>query len=180
MPLSCWCYLLAILLGAAGIASLAAPGPASKAFVAFPRCRWAGCLLSAVAWAWSAYAVSRMGLDFLEPYKKYVPFIALACIPLTWWALENLLPCRAWGGILCLFPYGLLHATRLHASPWRLVLVVFAYLCIVKGMILVLYPWKERQLLAYVTATPARFRVFALSNLALGAFFATLGATVLK
>ena len=47
-------------------------------------------------------------------------------------------------------------------------------------MILILYPWKERQLIAYATATPSRFRVFALSNLVLGAVFAVLGATVLK
>lgn len=180
MALSCWSYLLGILMAVCGAACLAAPAAVSKAFNAFPRSVWTGRILSLVAWAWSAYAVMQMGLDFLEPYKKFVPVIALVCVPLTWVILDNLLSCRAWGGILCLFPYELLHAARVHDSPWRLALVIFAYLCIVKGMVLLLYPWKQRQLIVWTTANASRFRAFGVLNLAVGIFFIALGATALK
>lgn len=180
MPLHCWCYLLGLILLVMGGSVAAAPGPLSRAYNAFPRHAVTGYVLSALAWIWAAYALMTMGLDILEPYKRFIPFIALACIPLSWFWLDNLLPCRALGGLLCLFPYELLHVARVHPSPWRLVVVTVAYLCIVKGMILLLYPWKLRQAAVWVTARPALFRAAGVLNVALGLLLIGLGATVLR
>ena len=180
MSLSCWSFLLGALLSIGGAFVLFASELSARCLKAFPRCRWLGMVLTVIAWLWAAWATTQMGLDFLEPYKRFAWVIAVVCIPLTWWVLDNLLPCRAWGGILCLFPYSLLHVARVHDSPWRLALTIFAYFCIVKGMIQLLYPWKQRQWLEWAMATPSRFRLFGIGNLLVGVFFVVLGATVLR
>lgn len=180
MPLACWCYVLGIICVLLGAAIALAPGRMTRVYRALPRNRAAGIVLSTVAWIWAGYAVWMMGLDFMQPFKMYIPVAVLACIPLTWFWLDNLLPCRALGGVLVLFPYELLHAARVHASPWRLLVVTVAYLCIVKGMILLLYPWKMRQAIEWVTARPALFRLGGMINALLGLLLIAVGATVLR
>ena len=180
MLLSCWCYLLGTLCALTGLAIVAAPAPLGRFYNALPRSVPAGRILSAIAWAWAGYALWVMQLDFLVPFKKFLPVAVLVCIPLTWFWLDNLLTCRALGGILVLFPYELLHTARVHPSPWRLVLVTLAYLCIVKGMILILYPWKMRQIIVWCTARPVLFRLGGFLSALLGLFLIGLGATVLR
>jgi uncharacterized protein YjeT (DUF2065 family) len=165
---------------ALGAAAAFATAPYSRLLNALPRNALAGGVLSTVAWLWAACALWHMGLDVLEPYKKYIPFLTLVCIPLTWFWLDNLLSCRAIGGLLCLFPYELLHAARVHPSPWRLAVVIFAYVCIVKGMTLLLYPWKMRQAIVWLTARPALFRFAGGLHILLGLAFIGLGAAVLR
>ena len=179
MPLHCWCYLLGLICVLMGTTVAAAPAPLSRFYNALPRSAVAGYLLSTIAWLWAGYALWTMGLDLLEPFKKFLPVAVLVCIPLTWFWLDNLLTCRALGALLCLFPYELLHVARVHPSPWRLVVVTLAYLCIVKGMILLLYPWKLRQAIVWLTQRPALFRLAGALNALLGLLLIGLGATVL-
>jgi uncharacterized protein YjeT (DUF2065 family) len=179
MTLSVWSYLLGALFLFGGGAALACPAAAGRLCKAFPRSKAAGWVLSLVAWVWAGFATNEMGLDFLDPYKKFIPVIVAVCIPLTWWWLSNLLPCRALGGIYTLFPYWLLHVARIHPSPWRLALVAVAYLFIVWGMVLILYPWKLRQLIDWLTASEGRMRLAAAARIAIGIFLAVLGATAL-
>ncbi len=180
MPLHCWCYLLGLICVLLGASIALAPAPLSRFYQELPRNKAAGYILSSIAWIWAGYALWTMGLDLLMPFKKFIPLAVLACIPLTWYWMDNLLSCRAVGGILVLFPYELLHVARVHPSPWRLVLVTLAYLCIVKGMILILYPWKMRQAIVWFTQRPALFRLGGALDALLGLFLIALGATVLR
>jgi len=180
MPLQCWCYLLGLICVLLGASIALAPAPLSRFYNALPRHKAAGGILSAIAWVWAGYALWTMGLDFLEPFKKYIPFAVLVCIPLTWFWLDNLLTCRAIGGILVLFPYELLHVARIHPSPWRLVVVVIAYICIVKGMILLLYPWKMRQAIVWFTQRPLLFRLLGAFSALTGVLLIGLGASALR
>lgn len=180
MLLSHWCYCLAGAFAVTGLAALARPAAAAGVCRAFPRGVWAGRVLSAAAWVWAGFAVNMMPLDFLEPCKKFIPALVLVCIPLTWFWLDNLLACRALGGLFTLFPYGLLRAARVHASAWRLAPVVAAYLFIIAGMVLILHPWRGRRALAWLAGGPGRIRPAAAALLAAGALFAVLGATALR
>ena len=180
MSLSCWCYLLGLICVLTGATVAVVPTPLSRFYNALPRNKIAGYVLSAIAWIWAGYALCTMNLDFLMPFQKFIPIAVLICIPLTCLWLDNLLPCRAIGGILTLFPYELLHVARVHPSPWRLVIVTLAYLCIIKGMILLLYPWKLRQLIVWITQRPAVFRLAGALDALLGLFLIGLGATVLR
>lgn len=180
MTLSYWCYLLGLICVLMGVSIIAVPAPVSRFYNALPRSPAAGYVLSTLAWAWAGYALVTMKLDFLMPFQNYIPIVVLVCIPLTWFWLDNLLPCRALGGILTLFPYELLHVARVHDSPWRLVVVTLAYLCIIKGMILLLYPWKMRQVIVWFTQRPTAFRLAGVLDTLLGIILILLGATVLR
>lgn len=180
MLLSCWCYLLGIVCVVFGGTAALAPAFLSRVYNALPRNKAAGYVFSTIAWIWAGYAVWNVGIDFLEPFKKFIPVLVLVCIPLTWVWMDNLLPCRAIGGLLCLFPYELLHVARSHPSAWRLVMVTLAYLCIIYGMILLLYPWKLRQIIVWITARPTLFRLSGVLDALIGLFIIVLGATVLR
>ena len=180
MPISCWSYTLGLICLLFGGFVLLRPSGVSRTLNAFPRHTLSGYALSVIAWAWVGYAVYLMDLDLINPYKYLLPFAVLACIPLTWFWMGNLLPCRALGGILTLFPYELLHTVRSHPSPWRRVLVVLAYIAIIKGMVYILYPWKLRQQIVWVTARPTLFRAVGAVDVLLGILLIALGATVLR
>lgn len=180
MPLFCWCYLLGLICVLTGASIACAPVPLARFYNALPRNTTAGYLLSTLAWIWAGYALWTMGLDVVMPFKKFIPVAVLVCIPLTWFWLDNLLSCRAIGGILVLFPYELLHVARVHPSPWRLVIVALAYICIVKGMILLLYPWKMRQVIVWITQRSALFRLGGALNVVFGLVLIALGAKVLR
>lgn len=180
MPLHCWCYTLGLFCLLLGGATALAPAPLSRFYNALPRSVAAGRVLSTAAWIWAGYALVTMNLDFLMPFQKFIPAAVLVCIPLTWFWLDNLLSCRAIGGLLCLFPYELLHVARVHPSPWRLAVVTLAYICIVKGMVLLLYPWKMRQAIVWLTQRPPLFRLAGALHVLLGLFLIGLGAAVLR
>ena len=180
MLLSCWSYTLGLILVVFGGVVLVKPTVASRALNALPRSKAAGHVLSVLAWAWAAYAVYSLDLDIINPYKYLLPFLLLAVIPLTWFWMGNLLSCRAFGGILTLFPYALLITARHHPSAWRLVLVTLAYIAIVQGMVFLLYPWKMRQQIVWFTATPLRFRSTGFLCVLLGFLLIALGAMVLR
>lgn len=169
-----WNLAVGAALLLSGGAMLFFPGRVTVCLNRFPRDVWAGRVLSTLAWAGAAAASMQMGWDFLEPYKRYAPLIALACIPMTWWALDNLLACRAWGGMLCLFPLWFLAASRMCYSPWRLLPVIFAYACIIKGMFVILYPWLLRRELSWTTASFTRIKIIGAARAGLGIVFAIL------
>lgn len=180
MTLSVWCTVIGAFLCALGLSIVALPQLMSRALNALPRHKPSSYVLAAIAWTWVGFALWSMDLDIINPYKNYLFIAVPVCIGLSCWWMENLLSCRAIGALLTLFPYELIHVARVHESPWRLVLVSFAYLCIIKGMVIILYPWYMRQGIVYVTARPWLFRTMACLNIALGALIIGLGATVLK
>ncbi|MCL2104736.1 MAG: hypothetical protein FWH21_06750 [Kiritimatiellaeota bacterium] len=180
MPLSCWSYTMGFVCLLFGGFIVLRPSDASRALNAFPRSVVSGYVLSAIAWVWAGFAVYMMDIDIINPYKYLLPFVVLGCIPLTWFWMGNLLPCRALGGILTLFPYGLFLVARSHPSSYRRVLVVVAYIAIIKGMIYILYPWKLRQQIVWITARPVLFRAAGVIDALLGILMIALGATVLR
>ena len=140
-----WSLVCGSLLAAQGLFLLAGGRHAGAVLQALPRDVWTGRVLAVLAWLGAGWAIWIMPLNIIEPFKRFIPLVVLVCIPLSWYWLDDLLACRATGGILMLFPAPLLLSIRSHPSPWRLVLVTVAYLAIIKGMILMLYPWHMRR-----------------------------------
>ncbi len=180
MPLQCWCYTLSIFLLLSGACALITPGGINTLLEKFCRSRITGIILCLTAWAWAGYALWTLPIDFLMPYRKYIPYLVLVCAPMTCISMENLLACRALGGILVLYPYHLLLTARSHPSAWRLLVVTIAYISIIKGMTLLLYPWKMRQCVVWMKQRPQLTRAGGAVNLALGIILAWLGAAVLR
>ena len=175
-----WFFLLGLPLLAYGLASLVLTDLAAKALVAFPRNKLAGQVLCAAAWFGTAYECDKIGIDIFDKFLKVFPgevwILALVLTVLTCWWMENLLPIRGVCGLFMLFPAELFPMVRLCETPWRLALVVVAYVCCVTGMFGMFYPWRIRQALAWRAASPLRVRAFGLGFTAVGLLLTVLGA----
>jgi hypothetical protein len=177
LTLSHWSLLLGVLLLAKGVFALAARDRAVQAAQGFARHVWAGRILATLAWVWAGWATYTMPLEFIVSFRSWIPVMTLVAIPLSWYWMADLLGCRAVGGLLVLFPCPLFLASNANPSPLRLVLVIFAYLAIVVGMTLILYPYYLRRWLAWCATRPIRLQVAGAISAALGALFVTLGLT---
>jgi len=177
--LSSWC----LLLGGIGIVCgvwLLAVGPIhASGLRRVSRHAWAGRILATAVWIWGAYALYVMPLDFILPYRHYIPFATLVLIPLSWFWMEDLLFCRALGGLLVLFPAPLLKVTDLHPSPWRLAVVALAYLALMAGMAFILYPYYLRRMLEGLAVSAAFRRAGGAAALVFGLLLLVLGTAVL-
>lgn len=173
-----------LILGAGfvgwGLVALLAPAGAARLLARFPRDRWAGRALSVVALIWSGWLIYAMPLEFLMPYRRWVPWAILAAVPLTWAAMPDLLACRALGGLLCLLPAPVLQVARFHPSPWRLVVVVLMYGAAIKGMVLLMSPHYLRRVIDVVTRRPAWLRVAGAVALSIGVVLLLLGLGVFR
>ena len=127
-----------------------------------PRHIWDGRIMATLAWGWGAYALYTMPLDFILPYRHYIPFLTLVLIPLSWYWMEDLLFCRAAGGLLVLFPAPLLKLTDQCPSQARLFIVVLTYLALTAGMIFILYPFYLRRFFTIIAMKPVIRRIFGL------------------
>ena len=121
-------------------------------------------------------------LGYYDRFLKAFPFelwiLAVALAGLTCWWMANLLPIRGLSAILMLFPAELFPVIMLEDTQWRLALVVFAYACAIAGMFGMFYPWRIRQLLAWIAASPRRVRATAAAPLAIGALYLALGCAL--
>lgn len=144
MTLSTAGFIVSGLFGLAGLAILLLPAPTRRMAAAFPRHRWAGRLLSAVALLIVARAVLGTDLGRFNGYKPALYLLTPMAIGLVGWLLEELLAARALGGLLLLGSNPILAAARAD-TPWRIALSLAAYAAVVAGMALVVGPhWFRR------------------------------------
>ena len=177
-----WFFALGLPFAAYGAFAVARSSLAAKALVAFPRNRTAGTVLCAVAWFWTAYELDTIGIEIFDRFLKAFPFelwiLAAVLTVLTCWWMANLLPIRGVAAIFMLFPAELFPVIRLEPTPWRLALVVVAYICAIIGMFGMFYPWRIRQALAWLAAVPSRVAASGVVCLAVGALLLALGCVL--
>lgn len=178
MTLQGWVGLLALLAGISGLAAIAAPATCARALRALPRNRWAGYLLSTAALAWSGWLLYTMPLEFLMPYRRFIPWVMLAAIPFSWFAMPDLLAARALGGLFALIPAPVLQLVRVHPSPWRLVVVTLLYLMAIAGMTLIMAPYLMRDGIAWMTRSGRRLRMCGAVRLLVGLLLGWLALAV--
>jgi hypothetical protein len=68
----------------------------------------------------------------------------------------------------------------LGATSWVLVIQTWAYVLVLAGMWLTIWPWHLRDLLNWATANEKRVRIGSAIRLAFGLFVAVLGFTVFR
>ncbi len=152
--------------------------PVQRAVAAFPRHRWAGIVLSAVALFWATAIVHQARLGRFELVKPWLwPFwpVAVGAVALF---MDELLAVRALGGLLLLAMNPVLRSVRLHPSPWTAVIAVLAYVVIVVAMAWVLGPYRFRRWIGWGVA-PGRAAVFAAALGGIGVLLALLGTLAL-
>jgi len=135
------------------------PALLREGFRRFPRHRWCGRILVAVAVAWAAWLLKDMPLGRFEGLKSGLIPAAVVLGALAWFYMEELLAPRALGALLLLYPAPLLEAARLHHSPWSVVMSVVAYVMIIKGMLLLLSPYLFRRFSEIPLSSDVRCRL---------------------
>jgi len=144
----------------------------------FPRSRLAGGLLAAVALAWAGWIVFHAPLGRFEGLKPALVVAVPIAFLLVFFYMDELLAPRAVGALLLLAATPILESARWHPSSWRLLVVVLAYVLVVKGMALVLNPYLLRKCLEWGARHPALVRVGAVANVVLGLALVILSLTV--
>lgn len=154
------------------------PEKALRTLRGFHRNVWAGRILAAIALIWSGWLFHKTPLPWFEPFKMWLIPIGLVVFVLLIWLMRELLAPRALGGLLLLAPAPLLTAAFQQPSPWRLVVVVLAYVMAVKGLLLALNPYMFRKAVARWATGPRVCRIIGTVGMALGLFVVFLGFTV--
>lgn len=133
----------------------------------FPRSVWAGRLLLSVDFLWIILMMHQSSFGefgwIKEIYYRWVPGLETANLGLFTFIkdptvaggvivylvilfyMNDLLAPRALGGLLLLLASPILTSARWMETSWRLVMVVIAYVMVVKGIMLVLSPFRFRQ-----------------------------------
>jgi hypothetical protein len=167
----------ALATGALAYFLVARPAPTAAACAALPRHRLLGVVFAGLALLLSALLIDRMPLGGANAYKWLLYLLTPAAFLLVVTYLDELLAARALGGLLLLAPVAMVDAARWHPSPLRYVLITFAYLLVVAGILLVLSPYKFRLATTWLLAAPTR-RLAAAALLGLTALLlATLAFT---
>ncbi len=180
IPFGVWTAILAFLCLLPGAFTLAKPDQAAAVSRELPRNGLLGKVFSALAFAWAGALLYLYPFDFVVAIRNYVPFLALAAIPLSWYCMPRLLAARSLGGLFVLLPAPVLLASRTTDSPFRLVVVVFVYLVAVYGMALIMSPYYLRDHLAWLAARPARLRAAGTASCAVGVLLLLLAVLVFR
>ncbi len=167
--------LLGVIFAVSGVAALIRPQAACDLLKAFPRSKSAGWILAAICIAWSGWLVYEMPLGGFERYKNLVYIL----IPVSFFVIitymGELLAARALGGILMLAPHPMLIAAQFHPSALRYVVIIMAYVMVIKGMALTLSPYLFRRYAKSIYNNGKLFRIICGSWAAWGVLLFGLG-----
>lgn len=168
-----WGLLNLVLFGVA----LVRPAGFRSAVEAFPRHYPSGIVLACAALTWSGWLIHQMPLGFLESYKPLLVVLTPMSMIFVVILMKELLAPRALGGLLLLVATPILEGIRWHESGLRYVVAGLTYVVIVWAMMLVLSPFRFRQLLAPLIREN-RIKLFALAGLVIGFVLLGIGLAV--
>ncbi len=163
----------------------------------FPRSVWAARILTAIDLIWVVTVMHHAdfgsfnwikdllvralpplqsaNLGVLEFLKDPVVWAGVAAFFLITKYMDELLAPRALGGLLLLIANPLLNAARWQETNWRWAIAVVAYLIVIKGLFLVMSPYKLRQWGGKYLSTDSRCRVFGAAGALFSFFLIGLG-----
>ncbi len=175
------CAAIGAIIAALALPGVVAPARAAAAWKWFPRSKWPGRVMTAVAACWTALWAPPLVLEFapgaapsIVGLIQYAVPVAIVAICL---AIPDLLSCRAAGMILVLAPVPVLSAAQWHPSAARYFPIALAYAMALEGMFAVSRPWVLRDQIMRANASPARARLVSAAFLVLAAALVLLAAT---
>ncbi|MCL1856371.1 MAG: hypothetical protein FWF84_01825 [Kiritimatiellaeota bacterium] len=189
-------YLPAIAGWIGGIAVVASLGALAFSDVAmaqlrrFPRSVWPGRVIATVSLAWAACWLYVMPLGPIPlpsgiasgpavlAWKPLLPYLVPVAAVAVSVCLDELLSCRAMGGLMVLLPTPMLTAAQWSPSAWRFVVIAIAYGLAIFGMFVIAQPYLLRDLIAWSTRSRQRFAALAAAKLATGVLLIVLALAV--
>lgn len=154
------------------------PGTMQSWLAAFPRNIQAGRILAAIDIALVAYLLLSEKFAWVDAHRLLVFLAAPAAFLLVIFFMDELLAARALGGLFLLAPFWILKAAFEHPSSGRLLMTCFAYLLVVKGMVLVWSPYLFRKHLQLVNANNSLRFISLLAGSLLGLAMIVMGLIV--
>lgn len=180
MTLSTLAILIGVIFSIPQVYALANPKAFADKARQFPRSTLPGYILMAVGTIWFLINLNNEAISDFAAYKKIMLFGfgalgLLACV-----YVRDFIAVRGFAIVLLLAAWFTINHAKWADTPWRLVLVVWAYIWIIAGMWLTVSPYKMRDYLAWLTATESRIRTSSALRLAFGVFVVVLGLTAFR
>jgi hypothetical protein len=159
------------------------PEKAQEGIRRFPRSKWSGRVITAIVLIWCAWLLHNSNFFKTITERFGDPDIILCIfIPVSYFLIVNymdeLLAVRALGALMLLVPTPLLNAARWHESSLRLVITVMAYILVIKGIILVLSPFKFRKWAGIMIKNAETCRLCGVCGLLVSGFILYLACLV--
>jgi hypothetical protein len=142
---------------------------------AFPRNAWAGRVLAAIDIALVAYLLLSENFSWVDAHRELVFLAAPTAFFIVIFLMDELLAVRALGGLFLLVPFWILKAAFEHPAPGKLLMTIFAYLLVVKGIVLVWSPYVYRKQLERVSRNTALRNFSLLAGSLLGLVMIVMG-----
>jgi hypothetical protein len=182
MTLSLLSILLGVGMSVPQVYALTQPAKFTAAARKLPRNVPVGIALMLLGTAWFLWIVNQEPIADFSAYKP-VMMVAFAAVGLlTCVFVQDFLAARGLAVVLMLLGKLMVDTGRPHlgASPWVLVIQVWAYVLIIAGMWFTITPWKLRDLITFATATDNRMRIGSVVRLAFALLIVVLGLTVFR
>ena len=176
--LTIYSLILGVAMGAIYGAMLLIPGKMRHGYKLFPRAKVLGWLFSAIALSWACWHLYHMSLGKISEYKDLLYVAGPIVYVLVLICMDELLAARSLGALMVLIPAPLLDAARMNDAPCRLVVVVVAYVMIIKGIFLVFSPYLFRKGVERVLVSDKVCRLYGLCASVLAALIIVLALTV--
>ena len=146
----------------------------------FPRNETAGWMLTLVGMAWFLWVLSGETLADFEKFRMHFKVFIVATGVGACFFLKDFLAVRGLAVVLLMLAKLIVDTARWHESDWRLVLVVLAYVLVIKAMWFTVAPWRMRDILDWETASERRFKMMCSVRLAFAVLLIALGLTAFK
>lgn len=175
---------LAIVLGLIyvipHVLALWKPAPYAGAIRKFPRYTPLGYPLVIAATGLFIYYVSLESVSDFASFKPIL-YVLFGAVGLgTCLFVRDYLPVRGLAISMLVVAKLMLDSARWVDTPWRLVIIIWAYGWVIMGMWFTISPWRMRDLIRWATATHERLRLVSAVRLAFGLFIIVLGLTVYR
>jgi hypothetical protein len=182
MKLSLLSILLGLGVSVPQIYALTKPKQFTAAARKFPRNLPVGVVLMLLATAWFVWNVNVEPIADFSVFKPYMIAGFVAVGVLTCIFVQDFLAVRGLAVVLMLLAKMMVDTGRPHlgATPWVLVIQIWAYLLVVAGVWFTVTPWKLRDILNWATATEDRIRIGSAIRLAFAVFVLILGLTAFR
>lgn len=145
---------------------------------AFPRNIWAGRILAAIDIALVTFLLLSERFSWVDAHRQLLFIAAPAAFFIVIFFMDELLSVRALGGLFLLIPFWILKAGFEHPAAGKLLMTCFAYLLVVKGIVLVWSPYLYRKWLQRVNSSVSLKFVSFLAGSALGLAMIVMGLIV--
>jgi hypothetical protein len=180
ISLSNLAIVLGLLLALPQVYGLAKPDAFAASVRKFPRSLPWGVVLMLLGTGWFIWYLNLESVSDFKAYKPLMLFGFGAVGIASCFFVQDFLAVRGLAVVLLLLGKLMVDTAHWAATDWRLVIVIWAYLLVIAGMWLTVYPWHLRDALNWDTANTQRVRMTSAIRLAFGVFIVVLGFTVFK